>query len=255
MISSRDFVLSVLVLVCIIGGILFTLAREGASGKITFPSEVKEYGVITSDPKYDTNQRLLTLQEKITSGDGLLESAPPVFKSLDQLRAESAAKEAQEASEAAIAALPLSAQYCAGVSGGPLWSGVDEVRMRNNERQFVAIRAVGTTTEQYIKFTLPQRSIRSSFESCIDSTIIGATVTGHPLQNTDVSSYQGSYQGALIGYTRDGFTLYGPVPNPETLDRCGGRYEGGEYRYHVRANASTLISCFAGVPERILITD
>jgi hypothetical protein len=251
MISSRDFVLYVLVIMCLVGGMLFTLAREGVRDPVAFSEEVTEYGVVPTDPKYDTNQRLLTLQQKITSGDGLLESAPPVFKSLDQLRAESAAEEA--AAEEAASSTALTVQNCGFVANGPLWSGIEEVEVQPDEIEFISYQTVGTTTEAVVTLTLPRRTIRSSFESCIDNRVIGATTNGDPLFKTEVSRYRAVSSATRIGYLRDGFALYGPIADPTTLDRCGGRYVGGVYQYHVRRDNPTLISCFAGIPAAVSI--
>lgn len=235
-------------------GIFYTWTQSNQRTSIDFPTEERQYEAILENAQYDTTARLAVLQEKISAGEGLIESAPANFRSIDQLREEAAAEAARVASEeAALLATRYATQYCGNASSGAFWNGVDYVKNSGDRIEFFARRAVGTSTASYVLFSLPIRAVRSAFDSCIDSMTIGATTAGTPLQNTVVTSYHTTPSATLIGYTRDGFGLYGPIADPETLDTCGGRYEGGSYRYHVRVGAPTLISCFAGVPEQIIL--
>ena len=37
----------------------------------------------------------------------------------------------------------------------------------------------------------------------------------------------------LLGYALDGFPIYGPISDPNSLDSCNGRTIDGEYTYHI----------------------
>ena len=59
------------------------------------------------------------------------------------------------------------------------------------------------------------------------------------------SRYMGKENPAsdtLLGYALDGFPIYGPIKDPESLDTCNGRTIDGEYRYHVLV--SNIRFCF-----------
>jgi hypothetical protein len=115
--------------------------------------------------------------------------------------------------------------------------------------------SMGSTTETVLTeetfTTLPIRSVRSTFSSCVPDTLIGVTVAGQPLRNEMAAQYFGAPATQVVGYTRDGFGVYGPIADETLLDECGGQYVGGQYQYHVRQSEPFIIACYAGVPAEL----
>jgi hypothetical protein len=111
---------------------------------------------------------------------------------------------------------------------------------------FVGTTTVGTSSEK-ILLSLPVRTDALSFTSCIPSSVVAVTPTGMPIKNSDYALYQGLGEGTLIGYTLDGFELYGRTSSFDT-DACGGAVIEGVYRYYLSADRPGVIGCFAGIP-------
>lgn len=263
MIATRDFFLYVALLVGVLVGATYTgvtgLAQDHIRHVVTFntaESTDATYLAYTESPDDDKAARRALLTAKIQDGEGSLTEAPPVFTSVDQIRA---AEAANATTATASAALVMQAQYCTTPvlpAMASKWPNIVEVSSFEDEIVFYTehqeTTAVGTTTTtsvtQVEAFRLPIRSVRTGFDSCLPDILIGATVSGQPLANTAVEFYTNTSAETLIGYTRDGFSIYGPLPDESVLDSCGGRYDNGVYQYHVRSESASLIACYAGIP-------
>ncbi len=101
-----------------------------------------------------------------------------------------------------------------------------------------------------IVFTLPLRTTPLSTMSCIKDDIVAVSQTGVVIRNADYAKYQGSGEATLLGYTIDGFPLYGRT-NSIATDACGGAMVDGSYRYYLSAERKGVIGCFAGIPAAL----
>ncbi len=101
-------------------------------------------------------------------------------------------------------------------------------------------------TEKII-FTLPLRTTPLSTTSCIKDDIVAISQTGVLIRNNDYPQYQGSGESTLLGYTLDGFPLYGRT-NSISTDACGGAMIDGSYRYYLSAERTGVLGCFSGIP-------
>jgi hypothetical protein len=77
---------------------------------------------------------------------------------------------------------------------------------------------------------------------CVPSEVVGVTLSGSLMFNSDASFYRGYGQEYLIGYARDGFPIYGYYEGP--VDSCGGYMHSSGYRYTVSPNRDHIIGCF-----------
>ena len=96
-------------------------------------------------------------------------------------------------------------------------------------------------------FTLPLRTAALPSTSCIASDIVAVTPAGAPIRNNDSARYSGLGEATLIGYTIDGFELYGANSSLAT-DECGGATVSGTYRYYLSSERDTILNCFAAIP-------
>lgn len=266
MIRTRDFLLYVVVLMFLIIGVVYT-------GMFRAPAEVvTETGIQLTKPglelsavpseELDTRaERLAALRAKIAAGEGDIVTAPPVFVSVDQV----AAAQARENATSGPATENRSATYC----GVPVahvatldWPTITEVRVVEGAYVFSTLVSetvlVGTSTETRETITpvldVPIRTIRTNFDSCLPDTLVGVTSAGRPLVNTTASQFNSVPATSLVGYARDGFSIYGPLADSSVLDSCGGYYNAaGVYQYHIRANEPFILGCYAGIPIGIEI--
>lgn len=127
-----------------------------------------------------------------------------------------------------------------------------------NQRVFSSVTtksvAVGTSSElqsvEKVVLNLPIRTEPVPFSSCLSSDIVAVTVSGAPIHNKDYANYAGSGEGSLIGYTLDGFSLFGQSSTVET-DKCGGVSIDGVYRYYLSPERKAVLNCFAGIPANL----
>ena len=260
MIRTRDFFLYVLTVVFLLLAIGATyVAKDDVLGReVTVPAfddevQFAEGGELSTPAVMSREERLSALRDKIAAGEGELISAPPVFTSVDQVAAEETVP-TEEAVAGDMSTALLCApgvQYPSKVAPAEL---VTRSALEGEERVFYTLRVeetvVGSSTEESVVeeplFALPVRSIRSTFDTCIAAAPVAYSPTGRAIALQDVAFDQGP--NSLVGYTIDGFELYGVATPDMELDTCGGHYVNGVYRYQVQTGADAVIGCFAGVP-------
>tara|TARA_B100000745_G_scaffold64494_2_gene38059 strand:+ start:1842 stop:2540 length:699 start_codon:yes stop_codon:yes gene_type:complete len=119
-----------------------------------------------------------------------------------------------------------------------------------------AVSLFFSETEEIPFASLPLRSIRSTFDTCLPDNLIGVSAVRtdglyRPILNSDIAMYLNYGENDLVGYMRDGLPLYGVVSDEVELDSCGGRYVNYSYRYQIQSNREGLILCYAGLPAEL----
>jgi hypothetical protein len=112
------------------------------------------------------------------------------------------------------------------------------------------VDAVGDTSDEVVHARIVMRTWPMGTPSCIQSDVIGIATDGSLIRNTDVALYKVFSGTTEIGYSLDGYPMYGVTPGVET-DSCGGAMVAGAYRYMVDGKRPTIITCFAGIPTSI----
>lgn len=85
---------------------------------------------------------------------------------------------------------------------------------------------------------------------CLESEIVGVTIDGALLFNSDAIAYRSRSNSELIGYARDGFPIYGNYSGP--TDECGGYELGGTYRYSVSNDRNFILGCYKSEPVKFV---
>jgi hypothetical protein len=83
--------------------------------------------------------------------------------------------------------------------------------------------------------------------TCVAGDIIGVTISGALLSNSDAQFYRQSSVDQLLGYAKDGFPVYGLYAGE--VDSCGGYMHPEGYRYTIREGSSFILGCYAGIPS------
>jgi hypothetical protein len=121
-------------------------------------------------------------------------------------------------------------------------------RTFNTTQTIPAVSATSTPTVTMTSvFTLPLRDSSVGFTSCLSSDVVAVTPAGAPILNSDYAKYRSSGEATLIGYTLDGFELYGNSSSLAT-DACGGATVSGVYRYYLSSERPAILNCFSAIP-------
>lgn len=108
---------------------------------------------------------------------------------------------------------------------------------------------LSSSTPETIRAIVPLRSWPAGSPTCLPTDVIGVAMDGSLIRNDELALYTVFGADTLIGYSLDGFPIYGP--SNVTTDACGGAMVGGTYRYVLDSERAGLITCFSATPTRI----
>ena len=108
---------------------------------------------------------------------------------------------------------------------------------------------LSSTTPETIRAVISLRSWPSGNSTCLPTDVIGIATDGSLIRNNELPLYTVFGGDSLVGYSLDGFPIYGP--SKVVTDACGGAIVGGQYRYVLDADRPGLITCFAASPSQI----
>lgn len=81
---------------------------------------------------------------------------------------------------------------------------------------------------------------------CVPSTIVGVTMNGTPLFNSNPTVWSAVAANTQIGYARDGYPIYGSYAGP--VDECGGYQAPDGYRYVISPTQPYIVGCYHATP-------
>lgn len=259
MFRTRDFVVGMVLLLALFssGGAVAVLglaANSSQLGAVTtafdpqaVPVEEKA-AVVPELPEPDRVDSLAIMRDKVAARIGAMD--------LPQIDSEPPVVDGEEAPDSAETA---SVQLCSTYSQVG-WNNLPGAQFREAEGARIIYRplaassvgpaASGTVgvplpTEEVLA-QLPLRSQPLPSPTCIPQDVIGIALDGSLIRNDEIGLYRVFGSDTLIGYTLDGFSLYGVSALP--TDDCGGTMVGGAYRYYLSLERETILQCFAGVP-------
>lgn len=270
MIRTRDFILYLCVLMFVILGAVYTGVTSRVSDSVSLfvfsgsDDAPPALEVIDPSEPYDRAGRVAELRQKIAAGGGEVSgSAPASDTFVDEPASPSDEVLLVDAPTATSSAIARVVQYCGGVAAPYVSSGqrIDAVKnegsMRVLYRENAAQPPVSTTSTSSVTVSLqkigelPLRTARSASNTCLPDILIGVYQAGSswfPLTNAQARAF-GAYQSnQLIGYSRDGFGIYGAMSDESALDACGGQVVSGVYQYHLRSDDLFILGCYAHAP-------
>jgi hypothetical protein len=246
MLRTRDFILFIVVVAFLLLGISSSLLRGGLDSTVAvvdFVIPSQQAAVVTTTDTELTPDRagiIARLKAKIADSELLSSAQPSVTPAEDT----AATTTDEPTSEGIVTTL----QRCGGASDGlataALWP-TSVVTIAVGE----GARVVTTETEFGLQSLLQlPLAPQASGPHCLDSEVIGVTVHGSLIFNTDAIVYDTTSEATLIGYARDGFPIYGRSSTP--TDSCGGYAHPSGYRYVLGDERPFMIGCFTGLPTQ-----
>jgi hypothetical protein len=256
MIRTRNFLLFILTLAFLVGGILLTLwFSADTSGQNRYADMIfggADTATMTAEvltPEDKRQSRLDSLRAKLAEYTDVA-LAPNETDLPESIETE--VDTVATTTDSAVASVDLCTNYKA--VSVPALSGLLTYSESSGQRIFgiqTVIPATSSTTPETVTmtpvFTLPLRTAALGSNSCVGSSVVAVTPTGVPILNTDVVKYSGAGEATLIGYTIDGFELYGNS-NSLATDACGGTTVFGTYRYYLSSDRPTILNCFVAIP-------
>lgn len=264
MIRTRDFFLFIQAVAILLLAIFVTATSWPQSNSVSAYTTViskvandTEYKATLASNINDKEERLNNLRKKISEQsnvatvDSVLDGSVPVATSTE---------DSPQTPTLVVASENNKIKQCGNyrVVATPNLTGTLTYIERDNQRVFYTNVAesvvVGTSTEiknvEKVVLNLPLRTQPAPVTSCISADVVAVSLSGAPIHNKDYTNYAGSGEGALIGYTLDGYPLFGQSSTIET-DACGGALIDGVYRYYLSPERKSVLNCFAGIPANI----
>lgn len=256
MFRTRDFVLlftTIVFLVAAIGATVFDQWRDGRTSNVAGEIESFEQVASTSDliltaradVDGDINRtaRINDMRTKIAGVefvDELISEPDEVVDSSEATTTEVQDEEFESQNENIVL-------QCAG-SGAYLgfWDPRG-ISVSSREGAVVAERAFETGPQVVLQ--LPSRTAPAATPSCLSSDVIGIANDGSLIRNDEMALYSIFGAETRVGYSLDGFPIHGM--SNRRGDVCGGVVVGGQYRYELSAERTTLINCFAATPAQL----
>lgn len=244
---SRDLILFVVSALFLFGAIFFTMSQSTGpytvvhfSDEAAPPAEV----IIANNPDdIDRPGTIARLQAKILSVMTENAMQPSVTAEQEPSAASSTEPDAEVSS--ATVMLKRCADASDGLAIAAAWPrdgvAVSEI---NGARTVTVYDAAGVVTTL---LTLPLTVSADSSPHCLDSEVVGVTLDGSLIFNTDAISYDTVPAHTFIGYARDGVPIYGQYDG--NTDSCGGYDTGSGYRYGLSRERTFIIGCFGAAPQ------
>lgn len=260
MIRTRDFILVFTTIVFLVAAIGVTVLKPflhsvGSGERLLEPSSnlVNEYTAqVDSHAELNRADNLQALKEKVRGDKSVIAMPEP----------EESPASSNEVSEEVIATnVEQKCPYYAtqvGMVWNPknmYWQQSPGFRTLLEKTEAVLPSSATTSSSSIIQSTdvtrvkLVSRALPVNNPSCIDSDVVAVAIDGSLIRNNEVGLYGVFGPETIIGYALDGFPVYGKGTN--SLDSCGGRIVGGQYRYELSESRTTIVNCFAGEPATI----
>lgn len=255
MLRTRDYVLMLSAIVFLLVGIITTAATKGGFGVLkgqdaavfVATQGAESYSAVVEDSaETSREERVAALRKKIAALGNLGGAAT------EEVVVESPVPEADDTVQGPITENRCSNYNATGVawnSAGVRLEEVEGARLVYREAKPASAASTSATSSVPTRQILAQlsvRSIPSASQSCVSNIIIGVSINGALIKNSEAFAY-GSFGGeTLVGYALDGFPIYGAAD--KKTDICGGLIEDGQYRYQISNSRDTIITCYAGTP-------
>jgi hypothetical protein len=110
--------------------------------------------------------------------------------------------------------------------------------------------ATGSSTSEVLRVRIAERTWPLGSSSCLPTDVVGIATDGSLIRNGDLALYKVFSGTTEIGYSLDGYPIYGVTPDVET-DSCGGAMVAGAYRYVIDSKRGAIITCFSGIPAMV----
>lgn len=254
MFRTRDFLLFSIITAFLVLGIITTINVNGQSSWLkvaNFINNDVEYKAIVPEvATLNREENLSKMREKIAQASNSGNLASVATASLEE---EVKDEEGKDEEVIVIGKIDKCTHYndmaVAWSAVGLKFEVVEGARIVYRDLAYEAAtlgsEMAGASRE--IVAQLPLRSIPTSVQNCLGSSVVGIALDGSLINNSDYTAYKIFGAETLIGYALDGFPIYG-LNDTADVDQCGGSTEGSQYRYYLSSDREGMIGCFSGDP-------
>ena len=248
MLRTRDFLLFLLTVTFLVIGIVSTVDIETKQSwySFNFVSDDHKYEAFLPENNESNREELLeAMREKVAK-----------VKISNNLATIIAAPDTESDNEIIVEKSSNEVDKCVGYGvADPIWSPsglkfdvVEGARILYREE--VGMNDLSSTTMpvREIVLQLPLRSVPFGKTQCIPRSVVGVALDGSLIHNEDYTAYRVFGAETLVGYSLDGFPIYGLNKEEVRVDICGGVVENGQYRYYLSNEREGMIGCFSGIP-------
>ena len=270
MIRTRDFLLYLVVLVFLLLVITFTVKSYPKGISNSADSKSAPQFLVGSKLQTDSNfeqldrdKNLTNLRAKLAQGTELNDVPKPILTSIDTPT--STLVDATDNDEEILDENKRIQKFCSAILSHEdvlaNWNAKQASLSVQGERRLLIgkeskIVTVGSTTSEVlvdqVYLDLPVKPFRGLSANCLDSDVIGVTLEGTLIKNSDTWKFRNFSSDKLLGYAKDGIPIYGQGIDEAVLDSCGGYDNGFEYRYYLREKELFMLACFAADPQPII---
>lgn len=254
MVRTRDFVLFLLAVAILLLAIMGTSVWQTwrslpfVAGFLDESGVEVDYAADVPAPEDNRTNRLETLRAKVVERMG----SHTVTESEPEAEPEPTAPTITQATT--TPAEVVSVKTCAGYRTLTVPWVPQQIIAENREGARVYFERglpdpLASTTPENIRAVISLRSWPSGSSTCLPTDVIGVATDGSLIRNNELALYTVFGGDSLVGYSLDGFPIYGP--STVATDACGGTIVGGQYRYVLDADRPGLITCFSASPTSI----
>lgn len=263
MIRTKDLVLFLVIVIFLLIGITYTLARQPQTdlqqvgNTFAQVSETPTGGAVARESEIDRASIIDRLRTALDRDTSISVSPSVVDDAVTEPMVVASSSEVTSTScvDSVSNALQLARIW---PRTGVQVTVIEGVRVVRTETQTISTLAQSASTsapplEPNVTYgvallRLPLTPVPLEEPVCIASDVIGVTIDGNLLFNSDALALRTNGVADLIGYARDGYPIYGT--SQALVDECGGYSVGGQYRYTISPDRSTFLNCYTAVPAR-----
>ena len=248
MLRTRDFLLFLLTVTFLVIGIVSAVDIETKQSWYSF-------NFISDDHKYEA----FLPEKNELNREELLEAMKEKVAKVEinnNLATVITASDTESDSEVVVKEDSGGVNKCVGYNvADPVWSPsglkfdvVEGARILYREDVSANNLSSSTMPAREIVLQLPLRSVPFGKTHCISRSVIGVALDASLIHNEDYTAYRVFGAETLVGYSLDGFPIYGLNKEEVRVDSCGGVVENGQYRYYLSSEREGMIGCFSGLP-------
>lgn len=267
MIRTRDFVLFCVAVVFLVVSIAATLITQREPGSIlttpafapTAEDEVA-YVAAVPDTTIDRSTRAAQLRAKIEAlGQDVIAAIDPTPEPAPEAPAADGSGAGEDAPDDPLT-LSREVDRCPSYRRLDLFWPARDIKTAEREGARVvfieeaASALQGTTTSsavsERIMVSLPVRAQPFATPTCLPHDVVGVALDGSLIRNDNHTLYGIFGAETLVGFSLDGFPIYGTNDSLQT-DVCGGAMVGASYRYYLSSERDGVLGCFSAAPAAL----
>lgn len=271
MIRTRDFLVFVLTVLFLIGGIAITIVLDNTSRVVSTVDQgqllsaarlVEHYRVAEADieDQTSTTERLAAMRERVEQyrAAGSFDRDRFVVREgePEPIGGFASATTSPDDDAASVSGVVQQCPHYRSFAG--MWPAPVVIEEHEGARLVIHrhpdIDDVSPMEESLLRgeilLQLPTMRQPVGQPSCVASDVVGVARDGSLIRNNEYQAYGFFGADTVVGYALDGFPIYGRNDVAQT-DQCGGGMGVAGYGYILKSDRPAVLNCFSGRPVSI----